>query len=294
MKFLRGLANTILTIILALLILGLSMTFIIKKFVQDDLIVEMAKEEIVTRFVDSDKVEGLDEEKKTVIKDLLNEKDVNELLNLAMDNYILYTVSDNYELSKADYNKAFKFVESHLDAINKLTNENVDEEYIKEHFTYEEVNKYVKEGFAKLDSELQDSEVDTEEVTNNVNVINVYANIVSNQTRISILSAIGVVVLLLMVVNWSISKWMVEAGISLIISGAFVTMIYNLVEFLKDATSDDDALKYLTSIDIKYAIIIGTCEVIAGIAIIIIKSKIEKLEIENMNVEKQGTKENME
>ena len=48
MKFLRGLANVILVIILSALIFALSMTFVIKKFVQEDLIVEMAKNEIIS------------------------------------------------------------------------------------------------------------------------------------------------------------------------------------------------------------------------------------------------------
>lgn len=292
MKFLRGLANVILTIILSALLFALSMTFVIKKFVQEDLIVEMAKNEIVTKYIDDAKIEGLDEEKKTAIKDLLNEKDINDLLNTIMDNYILYTVSDNYELSKSDYNKALKFLETHVDSVNKLSDENIDINYIKEHFTYEETNKIVKEGFARLDSEINGNEIDAKDVTENVNIINIYANMVSNQTRMYILYGIGVVILLLMFINWSVSKWLLEAGFSLIISGTIVTLFYNLFLMIKDSIeADDAAFEYLSRIDFKYAIIIGACEIFAGIAMIIIKSKIEKLEQNNDVME---TKENME
>ena len=41
----------------------------------------------------------------------------------------------------------------------------------------------------------------------------------------------------------------IEAGISLIISGVLVTSVYNFIEFLKGASTSDNAIRYLNGID---------------------------------------------
>ena len=277
MKVLRGFANVLLTIVLVALILGLSMTFVLKKVVQEEIIIDIAKEEVTKSYLESDKIELADEQ-KNIIKDVLNQKDTKEILNIAIDNYLSYTLFDDYNLSKKDYDKILNFMEKHVSDINKLSDKEIDINYIKEHFTYEEANELVKEGFAMIASE------GIELSDDNIKAINFYAYTVSNEVRYYIISGIALVILLLMFVNWSISKWMLEVGIASIISGAFMTSIYALFEFVKDVLSTENSIaSYVTGIDVTSAIIIGALEVLLGIGLIIIKIKIEKAEMkENM------------
>ncbi len=293
MKSLKKFCNALLTIILFIFVFSLSISFILKKFVQEDLIANMAKEEIVKQYIDNDNYDGIDSEKKAILKTILGEDDANEIVNIILDNYMIYTVSENYELSKSDYDKIIKYFEKHSNDISRISGK-IDINYIKNRFTYDEVNKMVKDEFVKLDEKLKESSVSPEEVTEKVDIINIYANLVSTQTRMYILYGIGGCILLLMFINYSVSKWMIEAGISLIISGVLVTSVYNFVEFLKGASTSDNAIRYLNGIDIKYAITIGVCEVLVGIGLIILKSKIEKLEFENKGIEELGEKKNME
>ncbi len=223
MKALRGFLNVILTMILITLIFGLSMTFVLKKVVQEEIIIDVAKEEITKSYLDSDKVE-LTEEQKSIIKDTLNQKETKEVLNIVIDNYLKYTLFEDYNLSKQDYDKLLSFIEKNITDINKLSEKEIDVNYIKEHFTYEDANKLVKEGFGYIDSE---GGIELSE--DNIKAINIYAYIVSDQVRYYIISGIALVILLLMFVNWSISKWMLEVGIASIISGTFMTGIYTLL-----------------------------------------------------------------
>lgn len=274
MKALRGFLNVILTIILIILLFGLSMTFVLKKVVQEEIIIDVAKEEITKSYLDSDKIE-LTEEQKNIIKDTLNKKETKEVLNIVIDNYLEYSLFEDYNLSKKDYDKLFGFIENHVTDINKLSEEEIDINYIKEHFTYDEANKLVKEGFSYIDSE---GGIELSE--DNIKAINTYAYVVSDQVRYYIISGIAVVILLLMFVNWSISKWMLEVGIASIISGTFMTGIYTLLELAKEAlASESDIAEYVTRIDITHAIIIGAIEILLGIGLIIIKNNIEKSEI---------------
>lgn len=274
MKALRGFLNVILTMILITLIFCLSMTFVLKKVVQEEIIIDVAKEEITKNYLDSDKVE-LTEEQKSIIKDVLNKKETKEVLNIVIDNYLEYTLFEDYNLSKKDYDKLLSFIEKHVTDIDKISEEEIDVNYIKEHFTYDEANKLVKEGFSYIDSE---GGIELSE--DNIKAINVYAYIVSNQVRYYIISGIALVILLLMFVNWSISKWMLEVGIASIISGTFMTGIYTLLELAKEAlASENDIAEYITRIDVTQAIIIGVIEILLGIGLIIIKNNIEKSEI---------------
>ena len=274
MKALRGFLNVILTMILITLIFCLSMTFVLKKVVQEEIIIDVAKEEITKSYLDSDKVE-LTEEQKNIIKDTLNKKETKEILNIVIDNYLKYTLFEDYNLSKQDYDKLLSFIEKNITDINKLSDEEIDVNYIKEHFTYEDANKLVKEGFNYIDSE---GGIELSE--DNIKAINIYAYIVSDQVRYYIISGIALVILLLMFVNWSISKWMLEVGIASIISGTFMTGIYTLLELVKEAlASESDIAEYITRIDVTQAIIIGVIEILLGIGLIIIKNNIEKTEI---------------
>ena len=274
MKALRGFLNVILTMILITLIFGLSMTFVLKKVVQEEIIIDVAKEEITKSYLDSDKVE-LTEEQKNIIKDTLNKKETKEILNIVIDNYLEYTLFEDYNLSKQDYDKLLSFIEKNIADINKLSEKEIDVNYIKEHFTYEDANKLVKEGFNYIDSE---GGIELSE--DNIKAINIYAYIVSDQVRYYIISGIALVILLLMFVNWSISKWMLEVGIASIISGTFMTGIYTLLELAKEVIANEsDIAEYITRIDVTHAIIIGVIEILLGIGIIIIKNNIEKSEI---------------
>ena len=276
MKVLKGFANFVLTVALISFLTCLSFTFIIKNVFQEEIITGIAIETIEDKYVESDEL-NLTSEQKDIIKDILNKEETKEIIDIVIDNYLSYTVNENYNLSKKDYDVLFKYASEHMDAISKLS-ENVNIDEVKNNLTYDNINQMAKDGFALIDSE---GGIELSE--DNIEAINIYARLVSSEVRGYILALIGFTILLLMLVNWSVSKWLLEAGISLIITGTFVNAIYGLSELMKDLLkTEGDIGKYIANIDLKYTLIIGVAEIAIGIALIVINSKINKLEKENI------------
>lgn len=274
MKALKVFLNIIISIMLIAMIFAVSMTFVLKKVFQEEVLIGMAKNAIIDKYIENEET-NLTNNQKEVIKKILDDKGTNEVLNMVLDNYLAYTVLDDYNVSKKDYNTLIKFILKHVNEIDNVSDKKIDKEYIKTNLTYEEVNKMVKDGF-----EIIDSEGGMELSEENIKIINGYAFAVSDELRGYLYTGIGVLILLLMLVNWSAITWMLPTGISLIISGTFVNMIYLLTEFLKDILSTDaDVGKYIVNINMGYTALIGISEFILGIALIIIKNKINNNEI---------------
>lgn len=274
MKALKVFLNIIISIMLIAMIFAVSMTFVLKKVFQEEVLIGMAKNAIIDKYIENEET-NLTNNQKEVIKKILDDKGTNEILNMVLDNYLAYTVLDDYNVSKKDYNTLIKFILKHVNEIDNVSDKKIDKEYIKTNLTYEEVNKMVKDGF-----EIIDSEGGMELSEENIKIINGYAFAVSDELRGYLYTGIGVLILLLMLVNWSAITWMLPTGISLIISGTFVNMIYLLTEFLKDILSTDaDVGKYIVNINMGYTALIGISEFILGIALIIIKNKINNNEI---------------
>ena len=274
MKALKVFLNIIISIMLIAMIFAVSMTFVLKKVFQEEVLIGMAKNAIIDKYIENEET-NLTNNQKEVIKKILDDKGTNEILNMVLDNYLAYTVLDDYNVSKKDYNTLIKFILKHVNEIDNVSDKTIDKEYIKTNLTYEEVNKMVKDGF-----EIIDSEGGMELSEENIKIINGYAFAVSDELRGYLYTGIGVLILLLMLVNWSAITWMLPTGISLIISGTFVNMIYLLTEFLKDILSTDaDVGKYIVNINMGYTTLIGISEFILGIALIITKNKINNNEI---------------
>ena len=274
MKFLKVFSTVIISIALIIMIFALSMTFILKKVFQEEVLVGMAKNAIVDKYIEGGEL-NLTIEQREVVKRILDDKAASGVLNMILDNYLAYSVLDDYNMSKKDYNTLIKFILRHVDDIDKVSDKKIDKEYIKNNLTYEEINKMAKDGF-----EIIDSEGGMELSEENIKAINAYAFAVSDELRSYLYTGIGIAILLLMLVNWSVITWMLPAGVSLIMSGTFVNMIYLLTEFLKDVLSTDaDVGKYIVNINMSYTALIGISEFVLGIVLIIIKNKINKAEI---------------
>ena len=274
MKALKVFLNIIISIMLIAMIFAVSMTFVLKKVFQEEVLIGMAKNAIIDKYIENEET-NLTNNQKEVIKKILDDKGTNEILNMVLDNYLAYTVLDDYNVSKKDYNTLIKFILKHVNEIDNVSDKKIDKDYIKNNLTYEELNKMVKDGFKIIDSE---GGIELSE--ENIKIINGYAFAVSDELRGYLYTGIGVLILLLMLVNWSAITWMLPTGISFIISGTFVNMIYLLTEFLKDILStDSDVGKYIVNINMGYTALIGISEFILGIALIIIKNKINNNEI---------------
>ncbi len=273
MKFLKGFLNVILTIVLIALVFTISLTFILKKVFQEEILIGIGKNAIIEKYIDTDKVD-LTDEQKSIIKNILNKKGTKEVLNVIFDNYLAYTVIDDYKLSSKDYNLIIKYINKNIDEISKISSE-IDANYIKENLSYDNLNKFATEAFKMIDSE-----GGMELSNDDVKIINAYAYIVSDTLRGYLLTAIGIVVLLLMLVNWSVTAWLLEAGIAFIVSGSLVSLVYVLIETIKGlALEDSESRQLIQNIDLSYTVMLGVFLTIIGIAAIIIKNKINNNEI---------------
>lgn len=91
----------------------------------------------------------------------------------------------------------------------------------------------------------------------------------SKTAQVLILSAIIFFIIILGLINWSLIKWMVPTGISIIISGGFFTLIFGLLSFFKDDIVND-ILKINVKLNFSEFVIAGIIELTVGILLIIL------------------------
>ena len=281
MNVIRGFCNAIIGIILFALIFMFSFIKSTKSFLEKDLILGVVKGQITETIK---KQSGkLSDKSQELLDDILSDKDISDVIRIVLDNYEEYQIDkNNFKVNKEDIDKIINYANKYKSTIIEISGEKIDEisdEEFKKIFSEENINQLANEVFSSIDEDVGDG-VDT--------IINVYSKVTSSKMMLILMGLIIFSIGLLLLINWSLYKWLLVTGIDLIISGLIITFIFLIGVFFTDMIGSTEAIG---EINLNGYIIWGGIEVILGIAMIIVYSNInKKKDDEKFNLALNGNK----
>ena len=259
MKVLRGIGNTIIGIILFALIFSLLFISKTSNLLEGDVL----KETIKTAIDDvSDNDKNLTESQKKAIDDMFKDGDASKIISMVLDNYKEYKNNINYKVSHEDAKALFDFVNKYRTHIKRLSNEDVSsmtEKEFEEYFNNNKIDEFAKSAFKEFDKNL-DSDVINK-------ALDAYTIATSNSVKIAIIFTIVLFIGLLLLINWSLIKWMIIVGIDLIISGVLFIGLFAAAEILKDMLLKEEAK---INFNFNSFLISGVLQIVIGIVLIVV------------------------
>lgn len=277
MKTLRYVLYIIVAMFLGIFINLFSLSLILKNVVQDEVITNVIKNSIAEQYL-TNNIDKLSEEDQKKIEDFLNDNASDEIINILMDNYINYQSDENYVIPQKDVDTIKNYVKAHEDLIKQVSDEDVNIDEILNEITVENIHKTVKEDIGELDD--LPSGVDS--------VIKSYKNITVGPIKLILALIIIVCILLLMLISWSIIKWMKATGICFITNGVLIILLFIVIDGIKDLIIKSiDLGIFVDNMSFTNILIIGLTELILGIALVIthkilIKKNIKSTSDENV------------
>ena len=264
MKVLRVIGNVIIGIILFGLIFVLTFTRSTKKFLEKDLILGVVKEKIV----ESIKEESgeLTNKGQELIDNMLDDNEANNIIQMVFDNFEKYQSDKaNFKVSDKDIEVLYSYAVKYKSTIIEISGnkiKDISDEELKKIFSEENINSLVNDLFSGIDKDVGEG-IDV--------AIKTYNKATSSKTLIILIVSIVLFILLLMLINWSLFKWMLITGIDLIISGVLTTIIFVAGVFISDLIKSSDATKEIIGeINFTGYVIWGSIELVLGIILIVI------------------------
>ena len=275
MKALKVIGNIIVGIILFGLIFLLTFTRSTKNFLEKDLILGAIKGKIV----DTIKEESgkITDKSKELIDDMLKDDESSNVVRMVIDNFENFQNDRvNFKISDQDvekiYSYAMKYKKTIVEISGKKVKDMTDAEF-KKIFSSENINKLANEVFGSIDNEVGDG-IDV--------AITIYGKSTSKKAMVALIISIVFFIILLMLINWSLYKWMNVTGIVLIISGVLISLVYVAGLLFNDIIGSIDFIKEgIGDINLTGYIVWGMFEIVLGIILIILYNVFKKKEINN-------------
>lgn len=264
MKVIRGFFKGIIGLVLFVLIFALTFSFVIKGIIKNDVLSGAVKDKIITEYT-----KEVNPSVKEAVEEILSKDEISDLAESIIDEYLKFAEDDSYQVSKKLVNEIIDFCAKNRDLISKISNEEITEETIRSEETYNNLIKTFNESFPKVEEQIG---------SNGKTVVKIYGLVVSNTSRLIVIGIIIALILLLMLVTWSLYKWMSTIGVSLIINGVLFSSIYIAIMIFKDKILE--SLDFELNLNPITIIIIGVSEILIGIVLLVIKSIINKKEKE--------------
>lgn len=261
MKFLRVFFTVIICIALVILISGLTIVSTFKKKIQNQVINEVIKETIV-----HNSEENLDSKALEIIDELLELKDSNDVINSVINDYINYNNGTTNEASEETMNYIINFLTVHEKELERIIGEDIDLEKLTSEESIIELRKALTDGYKETKLDL-DNDL--------TKVVTIYGNITSKKNINIGMGIVAALVVLLGILSLSFYKWMKPLGIVLIISGAFICLIYGIILFIYKMMINASSLNI--EIDFKHLLIYGIIELVVGIIMLIAVSIINNI-----------------
>lgn len=275
MKVLRNVIYVIIAMILGILINLLSLTFVLENVVKDEIITTTIKTSIATGYLTKN-VNNLTDDQRQMIEKFLNDNEMNEVVDVLLDNYSNYLTDSNYKISQKDVDKIKDYVAKNEDLIKEVSEEDVDIHKILNEITVENIDKSAKE----VSKELSDMPSEVKPI------INSYKYMTVGPLKMILIGLIVVCIALMMLISWSLVKWMKATAVCLITNGVLISLIYVFVDGVKDIIFKAINVGIsLGGISFNTILIIGLSELVAGIALVVVynllnkKNKNEKVEV---------------
>lgn len=262
MKVLRGLLVFILSFVLTTLIIGLTVTASVKDVIQNQLMGEMVKQ-LIIRETDDDDDNNV---QLDAVDKIFSYKETNDIINSAISDYVNYVEGNTNGISKETVDMIINFCIEHKSDLEEISGEELNIDEINSPEVRDRLIDSVNESI---------NEVKIDKSSPVIKVVSAYGEITSNDFKIKVLALIGILVLLIGTISWSLYKWMKPVGSALITSGVVVSLLYVLIEVATNFANQSIGISI--SIDGKLILIAGIVELVSGIVILIIYAIINKI-----------------
>lgn len=270
MGVLKTFLKVIICIVLVPIILGFSIIIQTKDAVENQFIVEAIKQ-VVSNDLEKVKIDD-----KT-LDEITNTDDANKLIETLILEYSKYTEDSTYKVSDEAVEMLINFCLENEEALEKLSEEDLDFDELRKPEAKEEIQKAIDESFRDLNADGQ------EEIGM---IVYGYAQLTSKATLIKIAAVILGLIAVIALLSWSAYKWMIPVGIVGIVTGTLTLIMYAAFNFLSNLLKEEIGLE----ISVKLLLIFGVVEFVLGLAFVITRSvldsnaKTSKLEKENESV----------
>ena len=269
MKVVRVICNVLIGIVLFGLIFALTFARTTKNFLEKDVILGVVKETIT----DTIKEESgkLTDKSEELLDKMLKDNDANDLIRTFVDNFDNFQENKTgYKVSDADVEKIYNYAVKYKSTIVEISGNKIkdlsDEEF-KKIFSSENINNLANEVFESIDGDVGDG-IDI--------AVKAYSKATSDTALIILISSIVFCIILLLLINWSLYKWMLVTGIDLIISGVLIGLIYVAGLLFNDIIMSTEIMKKaIGEIDLTGYMIWGIAELLGGIILLVIYNVIK-------------------
>ena len=260
MRVIRGILSTIITIAIFCCIFVLSASYSTSYIIKNEILSGNLKDKIVDEYIKTD-----DQEKKEVLKEILDLEDSIDLIDETINEFINYANNGKYESKDKLIDNIINFAIKNKALIERLSGEKYTEEQLRSEKVRNDISKALDDEFEEATDKM---EVEAKDV------IKVYGLFISKTVRFMIIIAIIALILVLMLINWSFISWMNYFGTSVIISGSLFTILYILSTILMDKLLE--VLDITTTINLTILLLVGLGELFIGVMFIVIKSLFTK------------------
>jgi len=256
MKALRVISNIIIGIILFALVFTLLFIRETNKIVSTDLL-----KETLNNIVDDTKSENeeLTESQKNIIDDMFKDEDAKEIAKLILINYKEYRNDENYSISEEDFNTFYGFIYKYRSHIKDSKIEKMTDIEFKEYYNKSKINEMANDTFKNFDRIFDSKVID--------NIIKGYSLATSYFVRAALIFVILFFIAIICIINWSLIKWMLVFGFSLIASGLLFNLLYNASELIKRALLNENIN---ININLNPFLFVSIVQIVLGIALVVL------------------------
>lgn len=262
MRVVKGILSALISFVILILVLILTLSYSTSYIIKNEILSGELKDKIVDEYIKTE-----DKEKSEVLKEMLELDESVEIIDEIINEFANYINTGNMKSKDKIVKDIQTFAIKNKALFEKLTGETFDEEKIKSKETYDEIAKSLDDAFKDAGDEIDGDAKD---------VIKVYSLFISNTVRLIIILSIVTLIMLLMLINWSLTDWMKYFGTSLLISGILFTILYILTNAFMYKLIE--MLEITTTINLTILLVVGLCELFVGAILIVLKSLFTKTE----------------
>jgi len=263
-KALKVFLTVISCIVLTMLIFVFSLIFTIKSFLVKEVSPKIIRELLRVEYV---KTNELDKHKLEVLDRVFYDKNTGSTIEIILDNFVEYRENKSaYKVKEKDLKKVREFMVKHKQDLSDFSGEKLTDKSIEDHFQVEVINDEVIDIFEKVYKDLNEEEK---------LVIDVYTKVTSNNTKTILLTVMAVLEGIIILLNLPITKAFGKIGVSVLISGIFLAIVYALLIVLRDKFVSSIKLNIdLNNIKFNMFLIWSIVEIVLGTSLIIIKKNL--------------------
>lgn len=280
MKVLRKILVFILGFILYNLVCAFILTFALKDIVQTEMIGGVVRENVLPAITESEDVSS---EEKEQIQALLEDDGVNKVINDVVGDILTTFGDENATFDQKSIDKIFDYVIDNKEQLEKAIGKEIDTNEIEKFRDSEEYNEFTGE-LSKTLNEVGET-LDSSSRT----AIKTYNYIVSDSFKIALGIIILIDLLLIMLIQWSLYKWLAILGRALYTSGLTVMLMYLAIKVFINKLLVENGINI--TIDTSNIFLLGIGSLVLGIVLVIIYKIVNRAKMNKEKSLEEPTKE---